>query len=83
MEQYQIGNKEPFKVTPTSSKKLVEAMAVTEAKLLFLGVDGSLPYLHIGIRLELPSKKVKKTFESILGRCLEDVPNQDDGFTFK
>lgn len=82
-EQYQIGNEEPFKVTPTSSKKLIEALAGTEAKIIYLGVDDSLPYLHIGIRIELSSKKGKKVFENILGRCLEPVPNQDDGFTFK
>lgn len=82
-EQYQIGNEEAFKVTPTSSKKLIEALAATEASVLFLGVDTSLPYLHIGLRIELPSKKSKKIFENILGRCLEKVPSQDEGFTFK
>jgi hypothetical protein len=83
MEQYQIGNEEPFKVTPTSSKKLIEALAATEASVIYLGVDTTLPYLHIGIRLELPNKKSKKVFENILGRCLEAVPPQDQGFTFK
>lgn len=83
MEQYQIGNEEPFKVTPTSSKKLIEALAATEASVIYLGVDTTLPYLHIGIRIELPNKKSKKVFENILGRCLESVPPQDQGFTFK
>lgn len=82
MEQYQIGNEEPFKVSPTNGKKLVEAMALTGAKLIFMGVDSTLPYLHIGFRIELDEIH-KDKFESLLGRCLEPVPDQSNGFTFK
>lgn len=82
IKQYQIGNEEPFKVTPTNGKRLVEALTLTEAKVIYIGVDQSLPYLHIGVRIEIQELH-KDKFELLLGRCLESVPDQSAGFTYK
>jgi len=72
MDIWQIGNEEPFKLTPTVAKRLIEAIVNTEAKVIHMGIDDTCPYIHIGARFQIDPKK-KKRFEELLGKPLEEV----------
>jgi hypothetical protein len=78
MEQWMIGNQEPFKVTPKTAKNLIEAIVKTESSVVHMREDDTCPPLHIIARIETSSKN-KKKFEQIIGRLLEDPPHAISG----
>lgn len=67
-----IGNIEPFKITPKSSKQLLMALLQTEAEVIYIHKDDTCPDVHAIIKIEIDDRKIS-TFEDILGRSLEDV----------
>lgn len=71
---YRIGNIDPFKLTPASAKKFIEALIETESRLIGLDKDTTCPPIHIIATVQINDKKKKEKFEEILGKPLEDIP---------
>lgn len=73
-QAFQLGNKEPFKLTPNSAKKLIEAIIETESDIITIYKDTTCPPTHVICRFNVKGDKNKQKFENILGRYLEDIP---------
>lgn len=74
MKLYQIGNIDPFKLTPASAKRIIEAVIETNSMIMCVEKDTTCPPTHIIARFQITSDKLKEKFEEILGKSLEDVP---------
>lgn len=70
---WQIGNIEPFRLTPAKAKKLIQAVIETDSEIIYIQKDTTCPETYICAKFNIPSNK-KDKFESILDWILEDCP---------
>lgn len=70
---YQIGNEEPFKLTPKSAKNLIQAVIETESTIVCMNQDTTCPPTYIIAKFDINPKK-KDKFEAIIDWILEDCP---------
>ena len=66
MPLYNIGQEPPFRLTRSSSLKLLTAILETGSKLQTMFKDTGLPYTHIIAQIDIPPGGVD-TFKKILG----------------
>lgn len=72
MARYRLGNQYPFKVTPTTAKKLLEAIVKSEAQIEYIEQETMMPDFHLDIVFVIEPKRLKK-FEEHLGEILEPL----------